>query len=1056
MRGVRAGGVRHWAGRCRILVALVALALSAGAQTLQERIDACAAAGGGRVTVAAGDWKTGPLHLRSNVELHLEAGARLVFSGNPDDYRPLVRSSFAGIECMALSPLIYARGCTNVAVTGKGVIAPEMETWRVWFDRNTPEMFAAMGKLYEWGESDEPVENRRVADLPGARFRPCGIEFERCRNVRLEDFKVRESPLWTIHLRLCEQVTVRGLDLEARGHNNDGIDVDACRQVRIRDCTFFQGDDGIVIKSGRDRDGRRVGVPCEDVEIRNCTMRGGFTLLAVGSEVSGGVRDIRMYDCRATGPMSTLVKVKTSDRKGAFVENITVSNLTAGILSGPVVQLATDVDYQWRKYPARERVCTRIEKLVVEDVACDRADVVYDLAGDARLPVRGVALRNIRVGEVQRGEGTVANVEAFAQTGIVTRRSREYAEGIAELAAALAVPVLPPAERFATWTALYNRLFDLDAAADEAWLELATRADFDGRRRELRERMVARLGGFPERTPLKPRVTGRVRRQGYSVEKILFESRPGAYVTGNLYLPESAAFRPPYPAAIELCGHTRLGKNHPDYQRVAVLLAKNGVAVMVVDPLGQGERRQSAAEDADSDAPVRNHLRMGVNAMLLGHGFAAFELWDAMRALDYLDTRSDLRHDGYGALGNSGGGTQSVMLSAVDDRVKATATSCFLSNLREQTLWRLLPDCEQLIFGQLADGFGHAAYPLLGGNPVLMLARRDDVIPYSGTRATARLLQAVGRKIGRPTWYQLTDQPGPHGYTERNLRSTADFLVRQLRGEAAVFDESEFGRERQDFGPTEEAALVTDSGSVQTLAGFKSVYAYLQEELELAESRRRPMTGAGRARMVRAAADIDESRLGRRTVISESSLRDGTRIFRTCCETADGYRMPVVELVPPGAERWQPLVLAVDGPRTNVAALIQANRQRAIVIPDLCACGEIGGARHHYFNPRDDEETAKMLYLMGSSLVGRRTGEIIALGKAAQRRWGRNPTVVTTGTFAIAAAHAMAAEPGLFTDFDFMEPPPSWAQAVREGECSDYASSVHGALRSYDWLDLVQ
>ena len=1041
---------------CRALMVLAALAFSAEAQTIQERIDACAASGGGRVTVVAGDWKTGPLHLRSNVELYLEEGSRLVFSGNPDDYRPLVPSSFAGIECMTLSPLIYARGCTNVAVTGTGTLSPEMDVWRIWFDRNTPEMFEAMGKLYEWGESDEPVENRRVADLPGARFRPCCVEFDRCRNVLLEGFRVRESPLWTIHLRLCENVTVRGLDLEARGHNNDGIDVDSCRHVRISDCTFLQGDDGIVIKSGRDRDGRRVGVPCEDVEIRNCTARGGFTLLAVGSEVSGGVRNIRLRDCRATGPMSTLVMVKTSDRRGAFVENVVVSNVTAKALSGPVVRIATNADYQWKKYPARERVRTRIENVTVEDVRCDSADVVYSLSGDPKLPVRGVTLRNVRVGEVARGEGESFGVEAFDKSGIVTRMAKGYEEGVAERAAALSVPVLPAEERFSAWTAFYNRLFDLDAAADEAWLEVASLSAFDGRRRKLREKLISRIGGFPERAPLNARVTGRVKRMGYSVENILFESLPGAYVTGNLYLPESESFSPPFPAAVELCGHTREGKNYPDYQRIAVLTAKSGVAVLVVDPLGQGERRQSAAEDANLGSPVLNHLRMGVNAMLLGHGFAAFELWDAMRALDYLDTRADLRHGGYGALGNSGGGTQSVQLSAVDDRVKATATSCFLCNLREQTLWRLLPDCEQMIFGQLADGFGHAAYPLLGGNPVLMLARRDDMIPYSGTRATARLLQAVGRRIGRPTWYAMDDKPGPHGYTERHMRATATFLAQRLRGDEPAFDEPEFDRGMQDFGPSAKEAFVTSGGCVRSLEGFRSVYDCLREELDAVQTNRPAMTRAARARMVREAAGIDESRIGSRTVVSESSLRDGTRVLRTFRETSDGYRLPVVELIPPGAERWQPLVLAVDGPRTNVAALVQANRRRAIFIPDLCASGEIGGTRHHYVSPRDDEETAKMLYLMGESLVGRRAGELIALGKDAKRRFGKNPTVVTTGALAVPAAHAVAAEPGLFTDSDFIEPPASWSQTVRAGECSDYASSVNGALLKYDWTELVE
>jgi hypothetical protein len=207
---------------------------------------------------------------------------------------------------------------------------------------------------------------------------------------------------------------------------------------------------------------------------------------------------------------------------------------------------------------------------------------------------------------------------------------------------------------------------------------------------------------------------------------------------------------------------------------------------------------------------------------------------------------------------------------------------------------------------------------------------------------------------------------------------------------------------------------------------------------------------------VRAAADIDERRVGARTVVSESALSDGTRVLRVFYDISDGYKMPVVELVPKDAEKYQPLVLAIDGARTNCAELVRANGKRAIFIPDLCACGEIGAARHHYACPHDDEETAKMLYLMGTSLVGRRAGELVALGKEAKRRFGKNPTVVTTGRLAVAAAHAMAAEPGLFTDYEHIDPPPSWSHAVRTRMQSLYSTSVHGALLKYDWIDLCE
>jgi hypothetical protein len=208
------------------------------------------------------------------------------------------------------------------------------------------------------------------------------------------------------------------------------------------------------------------------------------------------------------------------------------------------------------------------------------------------------------------------------------------------------------------------------------------------------------------------------------------------------------------------------------------------------------------------------------------------------------------------------------------------------------------------------------------------------------------------------------------------------------------------------------------------------------------------------AKVVRITADIDEGRVGERKIVSESQLSDGTRVSRVVYEISDGYRMPVVEIVPHGAEKHLPLIIAVDGSKTNCAAIVESNKERAIFIPDLCACGEIGAARHHYVSKNDDEETAKMLYLLGSSLVGRRAGELIALGKEAKRRFGKNPTVVTTGRLAVPAAHAIAAEPGLFTGHEFIDPPSSWEQSVRNREMSLYSTTVHGGLLHYDWVDL--
>lgn len=1063
---------------CVSLVCFAAVPQAIG-ESLQERIDRAAAAGGGVVDVPPGVHESPALLLRRGVTLRLAEGAVLKAKTSPAAYAPTEGHAF-----------ILAEHADNVSVEGPGVID-------------------GAGDAFADGSLDVPQQPRLVW-------------LRDCRNVRVENVTLRNGRRWTLYLDRCDGAVVRKVKIRSTLQKCcDGIDLE-CRNALVEDCDIDSQDDAICFKN------RSSDYTVCNVEVRNCRLATNSNFIKVGTETLGTIRDICVHHCTLhqasfsflkkdqwpeaaefglpSGP-NGMVGVSLQMNDGGILENVRVHDLemVSGVGAPFCVRLT---ERGKRVLPGK----SALRNVVIENVRGRTwLKVASSVIGTRNIRPQNIFFRNIdlevegggslpvAVPEIEPGDAakemwlsifdaygfclrhadgvrfenvilrprratdrplfTATDCTDVESGGLVSdleaKCSAKCAGEVAERCAALSKPVLGSADKYATWSAFYERLFALDAAADEEWTKVSSVPDFDARREALRRKMMDRIGGFPEKTPLNAKITGIVRRSGYRVEKILFESRPGMYVTGNLYVPEDSQFPPPHPAAVELCGHARSGKASPNYRRIAVLAAKNGVAAFVVDPLGQGERFQSPEEESNTGSPVENHLRMGVNAMLLGHNLAAFEIWDAMRALDYLGARSDIRHDGYGAMGNSGGGTQSVVLSALDGRIKATATSCFLSNLREQTMWRLLADSEQLVFGQLADGINHAAYPLLGGNPVLMLGRSDDIIPYSGTLATASLLREVGRNIGREGWYAFASSPGPHGYNEEQMRRSVDFLSRKLRGEPAAFAEPEFDNEKQDFGPGADELAVTPDGRVQSLGGFKSVYDCLNEELDAAVSSRGKVVGEARAALVRKAADIDERRVGARTVVSESELSDGTRVARVFYEISDGYRMPVVEIVPPGAERHSPLVLAVDGARTNGAEVVRANGKRAMFIPDLCACGEIGSAKHHYACPHDDEETAKMLYLLGSSLVGRRAGELIALGKEAKRRFGKDPVVVTTGRLAVAAAHAMAAEPGLFGGHEFVNPSLSWTEAVRSRALSLYSTSVNGGLRCYDWVDLI-
>jgi beta-galactosidase len=368
-------------------------------QAIANAIDACNKAGGGRVVVPAGEWLTGAVHFRSNVNLHLEAGAVLRFTDNPADYLPAVITSWEGMECYNYSPLIYAFECENIAITGKGKLQPKMNTWEKWFARPQPHL-DALKKLYTLASTDVPVEQRQMAEDEN-NLRPHLIHFNRCKNVLLDGFQIRESPFWTIHLYMCNGGLVRNLDVKAHGHNNDGIDFEMSRNFLVENCTFDQGDDAVVIKSGRNRDAWRLNTPCENIVIRNCKIVKGHVLLGIGSEISGGVRNIYMHNCEASD-VRRFFFIKTNHRRGGFVENIYMENVKAG-KTQRIFEIDADVLYQWKDLvPTYETRITRIEGIHLKNVACDETDAIYEIKGDARLPVQNINIENIRVKKVNK------------------------------------------------------------------------------------------------------------------------------------------------------------------------------------------------------------------------------------------------------------------------------------------------------------------------------------------------------------------------------------------------------------------------------------------------------------------------------------------------------------------------------------------------------------------------------------------------------------------------------------------------------------------------------
>ena len=362
---------------------------------LQTQIDIAVAQGGGCVKVPKGRWLSDPIELKSNVELHLSAGCELFFTDERRKYLPSVPTTYEGIECRNYRSPIFASGATNVAITGAGKIEPQMGLWETW--RWTgPGTRNAKAVLANWGDRDVPVKDRDLTKLPDAKTRPPFVSFNGCRDVRLEGFTLRNSPFWCVHLLNCERVTVRGLSVSAFLNNSDGLDIECTRDVLVEDCSFDQGDDVIVLKSGKDRDGRRRARPTENVTIRRCRAGSGHGFLVVGSECSGGVRNVTMEDCLVDGSLDTLFKVKTTPKRGGFVKDIAVRRVKARTIISSVVDINAAYSLNCSADGA-EDVLTEIDGLVVDDVEVVEAKRRVSVVGDARRPIRNLSVGNVVV-----------------------------------------------------------------------------------------------------------------------------------------------------------------------------------------------------------------------------------------------------------------------------------------------------------------------------------------------------------------------------------------------------------------------------------------------------------------------------------------------------------------------------------------------------------------------------------------------------------------------------------------------------------------------------------
>lgn len=364
-------------------------------------IEACHAAGGGHVVVPAGEFLTGPIRLLSNVDLHVTAEARVRFSRQPSDYLPIVPTFFEGVELRNYSPLIYAFEQHDVAVTGAGVLDGQADAQHWWPWKGKADMGWSPGdphqgpdreRLFAMAESGVPVDERRFGD--GGYLRSSFIQPYRCSRVWIEGVTVVNAPMWVIHPVLSDHVLVDGVRVVSHGPNNDGFDPESCRMVVVRNCFFDTGDDCIAIKFGRNADGRRIGVACEDVLIENCQMHDGHGGITIGSEVSGGVRNVFARSCELSSPdLDIALRFKTNSARGAFITGFHARDITVGRVASAV--LGVDLDYE---EGAGHGFDPLVADITVERLTAQSAGRSLTLRGYPDKHISDVRLRDVDVG----------------------------------------------------------------------------------------------------------------------------------------------------------------------------------------------------------------------------------------------------------------------------------------------------------------------------------------------------------------------------------------------------------------------------------------------------------------------------------------------------------------------------------------------------------------------------------------------------------------------------------------------------------------------------------
>ncbi|CAG9620960.1 glycoside hydrolase family 28 protein [Sutcliffiella rhizosphaerae] len=417
-------------------------------EAINKAVQICSGEGGGKVIVSSGIWLTGPITLHSNVNLHLESGATILFSSNMDEY-PLIVSSFEGLKAVRCQSPIDAENLENAAITGEGTFDGAGAAWRPVKKYKMTEskwnnLVSSGGVVDEeqeiWWPTDKAMQGlQKVPQLQQSGsliledyqvvkdfLRPNMVSLRKCKNILIDGPTFQNSPAWCLHPWICENVTIRNLTVRNPWYsqNGDGLDVESCKNVVVDNCIFDVGDDAICIKSGKDEEGRKLGKPAQNIMIKNCTVYSGHGGFVIGSEMSGGVKEVTIKDCTFFGT-DTGLRFKSKRGRGGTVENVAIDSINMiGIKKEAIVfhMFYEQGDSKVLESAPFSEQTPVFQKISISNVNCIEAETAILLRGLPEKPLEQLSFENIFIKSTFGIDCSYLNHSTFTNIKVVVNK----------------------------------------------------------------------------------------------------------------------------------------------------------------------------------------------------------------------------------------------------------------------------------------------------------------------------------------------------------------------------------------------------------------------------------------------------------------------------------------------------------------------------------------------------------------------------------------------------------------------------------------------------------